>query len=627
VLTRTHARGIPVGIACACVSSLLLLTPLGRSLDDWFTDACFVIRGTRASKANVVIIAIEDETLDHWKRPLPYISPELARVVLYADNQGARAIGLDVLVPESLSGLPEIEEGIGDARLLGEAIKATNKVVLPEYYDKIHDKLRRPLIQWSIDAALSKEGARFGFLNLSEDDDQFIRRQLLMVATEQKPELSFALALFLRSRNEPPHPEVRGSDLILGDRRVPLDSEGAMRVNYVGPPKTFPVLSLGAVLESASKGQPTPLLKDATVIIGLTGAGHLDQHPTPFANGSARLMAGQPGSLTFGSEIHAHTYATLHDGQFLTRPWWIWPFPWAILAGGTLAAVFMRINLTRGALVLLLSLGVLAVGGYAVFRYFGWVMSTVPLAATIALTYFVVFARRWSRLRRMMAVVKSESITRALEADPRRLDPGGELRELTALFADIRGFTTFSERCGNDPRKVVALLNAYFERVVPILESEGGTVASFMGDGIMVLFGAPIHQPDHAARAVRAAVRMARTIHQNAPLWAKLECPGMRVGIGIHSGPAVIGAVGGRNRLDYTAIGDTINTASRVEGKTKALAADVLITSSTLDAIRDVPALFTLCQTVDHPVEVAGRVEPVYLSRVEIDPPHLRPDA
>jgi adenylate cyclase len=595
----------------------LLLTPFGKSLDDWFTDACFVIRGERASDANVVIIAIDDDTLDRWKRPLPFISPELARVVRYADNQGARAIGLDVFVPESLSGLAEIEDGVGDARTLGEAIRETDNVVLPEYYDKLHEKLRRPLVQWSADAVLSKKGARFGFLNLTEDDDQFIRNQLLLAGSES----SFALALFLRSRDKPPRPEIRGSELILGDVRVPLDPDGRMRINYVGPPGAFPVVSLGEVLEAESNGKAMPLLKAATVIIGLTGAGHLDQHPTPFANGAARLMVGRPGRLTFGSEIHAHAYSTLHDRRFLTRPIWVWPFPWAVLAGGGLAAVFMRLNLTRGVLVLSLGLGVLAVAGYAAFRYLGWVMSTVPLATTISLTYAVVFARRWSQLRRMMAVVKSEAITRALEADPGRLDPGGEIRVLTALFADIRGFTTFSERCGTDPQKVVSLLNAYFEKVVPILEKEGGTIASFMGDGIMVLFGAPIHQTDHAERAVRAAVRMAREIRKHADLWEKLEFRGMKVGIGVHTGPAVVGAVGGRDRLDYTAIGDTINTASRIEGKTKTLAADVLVSSSTITAIRDVPDLFSLCQAEQLPVEVAGRVGLIHVSRVEIDLP------
>ncbi len=609
------------------MASLLLLTPVGRSLDDWFTDACFAIRGKRGTGANVVIVAIDDQSLDQWKRPLPYISPQLARLVRYADSQGARAIGLDVMIPESLSGLREIEEGEGDARLLGDAVRTSNKVVLPEYYDVIQDELRRPLIQWSIDAALSNEGMRFGFLNLTEDDDQFIRRQLLIDDTKKSaPEPSFALALFARAHGDSSRPEIRGGELTVADRRIPLDAEERMRINYVGPPGAFPVLSLGKVLEAESKGLATSLFRGATVIVGVTGAGHQDMHPTPFANGAARLFVAQPGKLMFGPEIHGHILATLHDGRFLTRPWWVLPFPWMVLAGGTLAAIYARISLTRGAAVLAIGLGLVAVAGFGAFHYLGWVMSTVPLALTMALTYSVVFARRWAQLRRMMAVVKSEAITRALEADPRRLDPGGELREVTALFADIRGFTAFSERFENDPRKVVALLNGYFGAVVPLIESEGGTVVSFMGDGVMVLFGAPVNQPDHAARAVRAAVRMAGKIREQAELWTSLGCADMKVGIGVHTGPAVIGAVGGRTRLDYTAIGDTINTASRVEGRTKTLEADILITASTLGAIQGDPELIRRCRQFPEPVELTGRTERVNLCRVEIDPP-LRPNS
>src|SRR5262249_31479606 len=153
----------------------------------------------------------------------------------------------------------------------------------------------------------------------------------------------------------------------------------------------------------------TPQLHGATLIVGLTDVGHQDMHPTPFANGAARLFVGKPPRLTFGSEIHGHVFATLHDGQFLTRPWWITPFGWMVLTGGALAATFARTSLSRGAAVLALALGLLALAGYAAFRYFGWVISTVPLASTVALSYSVVFARRWAQLRRMMAVVKSEA--------------------------------------------------------------------------------------------------------------------------------------------------------------------------------------------------------------------------
>ena len=618
---RTRSRGIITGVGCACVGALLLLTPFGRSLDYWFMDACFVIRGSRPSGAKALLIAIDEDTLDQLRKPSAYMSPELARAVRYAEREGAKAIGLDVFIPESLSGLPEIEEGIGDARLLGEAVADSSKVVLPQYYDVTLDKVRRPLRQWSILADLKNDRTAFGYLNFTEDDDQFIRRQLLLDdLNKPAPEPCFALALYARARGVKIEPEAGVQAIKVGDQRVPLDEDGRLRINYVGPSGSIPVIPLAQLLKSERAGRSTPELRDALVMFGVTGVGQKDLHATPYANGAARLFAGRPGRLTDGSEIHANTYATLYDGAFLTRPWWVLPLPWMILAGGALGATFARLNLTRGAGVLVLYLVVLAFAGYGAFRYLGWVMSTVPLALTGALTYSVVLARRWSQLRRIMAVVKSEAITRALEADPRRLDPGGELREVTALFADIRGFTTFSEHCGNDPRKVVALLNAYFGVVVPLIEDEGGTVMSFMGDGVLVLFGSPVTQPDHASRAVRAAIRMANAIRNNSELWTSRDYPGMRVGIGVHTGPAVVGAVGGPTRLDYTAIGDTINTASRVEGQTKELATEILITASTLAALGSDLQLINRCHPVPDPVRLAGKAEPIDLFRVEAAP-------
>jgi class 3 adenylate cyclase len=392
-----------------------------------------------------------------------------------------------------------------------------------------------------------------------------------------------------------------------------------MRVNYVGPPGSFEVIPLSQVLEYERDGRPMPQLAGAVVIAGVTGPGLQDRHPTPYANGAARVLTARPAGLTSGSEVHADVIATIHDRAFLTRPWWVEPIPWAFLIGALCGSAFVRLNLTRGVgLVAVLLLG-LAVVSYAAFRHLGWVMNPVPLALTVVLTYAVVLARRWGRLRRMMAVVKSEAVTRALEADPHALDPGGEIREVTALFADIRGFTTFSERCGNDPRKVVALLNAYFAAVVPAIEAEGGTVMSFLGDGVMVLFGSPVYQADHADRAVRTAVRIAGVVRERAAQWTRLEFDGMRIGVGVHTGPAVVGAVGGRTRLDFTAIGDTINTASRVEGQTKPLAAAVLLTADTHDALRDVK-LLARCREVPDPVRLSGREAPVRLYRLE-EPP------
>src|SRR5205823_402345 len=129
-------------------------------------------------------------------------------------------------------------------------------------------------------------------------------------------------------------------------------------------------------------------------------------------------------------------------------------------------------------------------------------------------------------------------------------------RQVTVLFADSRGFTDFSE--AHSPHDVVALLNAYYTAIVPVIEAEHGTINTYIGDGIMVLIGAPASDPEHALHAVRAAVAMVRRVHELKEQWARLGNPAMRIGVGVHTGKAVIGSIGSPQRLDYTAIGDTV---------------------------------------------------------------------
>ena len=129
------------------------------------------------------------------------------------------------------------------------------------------------------------------------------------------------------------------------------------------------------------------------------------------------------------------------------------------------------------------------------------------------------------------------------------------------------------------------LLNAYFEAVVPHIEAEGGVIDKYMGDGIMALFGAPATQPDHALRAVRAAAAMVARVHELRGDWAKLGNPRMRIGVGVHTGKVVVGAIGSKRRLDYTAVGDTVNAASRIESENKAQGTEVLISAATHGAL------------------------------------------
>jgi adenylate cyclase len=164
------------------------------------------------------------------------------------------------------------------------------------------------------------------------------------------------------------------------------------------------------------------------------------------------------------------------------------------------------------------------------------------------------------------------------------LPEGGERRSITVCFTDIRDFTRLSE--SHPPEEVLRLLNLYFGRMCEIVAVHGGLVNKFLGDGMLIVFGAPAHQPDDARRALAASREM---LAEATRMSESGEFPGLRIGIGLHRGEAVVGNVGGAQRQEYTAIGDTVNTASRVQDLTKALGRPLLLTRECREVLGDEP--------------------------------------
>ena len=323
------------------------------------------------------------------------------------------------------------------------------------------------------------------------------------------------------------------------------------------------------MLGAVRRKEQLPAANGAIVIIGSAGPAGQDAHNTPYSNRYADYLHRTSGGLMTGPELHANIVATLHDRAFITTPWWLASLPWCLFLGAALGHAFLRLDLGAGFAVALVHHFGWKAAALAAFVFGYWRVEMSAMLLLGALTYSVAFALRWRVLRRVLRAVKSAPIAQALESDPDRLRLGGESRVVTVLFADIRGFTDFSER--HSPTQVVALLNAYYQAVVPLIEAEGGGIDKFIGDGLMVLFGAIPKRADHAAAAVRAARAIVRHVESNQSAWAKLGCGGLRIGVGIHTGPVVLGAVGTPTRLDFTAIGDTVNAAARIEGENKQL--------------------------------------------------------
>jgi adenylate cyclase len=180
----------------------------------------------------------------------------------------------------------------------------------------------------------------------------------------------------------------------------------------------------------------------------------------------------------------------------------------------------------------------------------------------------------------------------------------GTRRKITVLFSDIRSFTSLAEKLS--PEDVVQLLNEYFASMVEVIFRNKGTLDKFMGDGLMVMFGAPAEDQEQEIHAVRAAIEMQDMAHKLSKKWEAEGRGGIRIGVGINSGPAIVGNIGSEERMEYTAIGDTVNLASRLESATKDLGVDILIAETTYDGIR---GSFEVRRI--GPLNVKGRSEPV----------------
>ncbi|HZY30507.1 MAG TPA: adenylate/guanylate cyclase domain-containing protein, partial [Candidatus Methylomirabilis sp.] len=347
----------------------------------------------------------------------------------------------------------------------------------------------------------------------------------------------------------------------------------------------------------------------------------MDSFVTPFFSPlySNELMA--------GVEVHANAIDTALTGRYLTRA-----APWINVAillvlGGAVGAAAAALR-ARWAIILCATLGL----GYAacvigLFLAKGYWLNIVASAATIPLALACTGVYRFVREERLKAVARrsleryvSVEVAREILERGDEVELGGIRRRITVAFCDIRGFTTLSEH--HSPEEVVDLLNRFFTRISGPILSHGGTLDKYIGDAIMAFWGAPVARQDDPIRAVRCALDMLR---KSAAFSAELEVQGkvpLSVGIGINTGWAIVGNIGSPARMGYTAIGDTVNIASRLQDLTKEHRAELLISHTTFEETDD---LFEAERIGLVPVK--GRTEPVGIYKVLGEKPSVRPTA
>jgi len=316
------------------------------------------------------------------------------------------------------------------------------------------------------------------------------------------------------------------------------------------------------------------VFRDKIVVVGTTAAGLHDVSTVPFAEGSMP-----------GMQIHANIIDSLLSRRFMRPAGSAWNL--AALAGCALI-----VGLAGVALAVWPAAGVAAlvavIFGWAsllLFREGVWIAVAQPMLAVAfavfggtAYQYFVE-GREKRQVKRTFSRFVSKDVYEQLVADPASARVGGARRDMSVLFADIRGFTTFTER--GEPEEVVAQLNAYFSRMVEVVFAHRGTVDKFVGDMVMALFGAPLADPDHADHAVQAALGMLDALRDQNARWAAEGRPALEIGIGVNSGDMVAGIIGSETVMSYTVIGDAVNLGSRLESLNKEFGTRLIVSDAT----------------------------------------------
>lgn len=598
-------RRLPLllGLLLALFWSALSLSGLLARPEWVFYHGLFEARGPLARPANVTVVGIDEASLEDlgvWPPPRTVFA-ELIDGLLDA---GAAVVALDVVFPQSQS--PETDEALAAAlrRHPGKVVLAANFQPVGAGHDE-GEKLLLPLTPF-------RRAAGTGFVNLSYDADGAIHRFV--------PFHDVDLADASLPKHFPSFDVAIAQSYMLG--RTPqwlTDQPGGWLIDYAGPPGHFQSASLTKVLEAIARHDQTYLgqFKGGIALVGATSLRLQDQYPTPY---SATVLGGGSATYMPGVEIHANVVNTLLTGHPIRRVPDGVRFGLMLLLGVAGAWALTRLKPWAGAaasVAVTVGLVALAAGLFSALRL--WLDVTSPLFLLASLYVAAVIehftraelSRQYVR-KTFEAYVAPEIVGELLKNPGLAPKLGGERREVSVLFSDVRNFTTISEQ--RQPEEVVEFLNAYLTAMADVILEQQGCIDKYIGDAILAIWGnvAPMSSEDAATRAVRAALGMKAKVEELRPQWEARGFPYIDIGIGVNTGDAVVGNIGSPRKMEFGVIGDSINVASRLEGLTKNYGGAILISGRTRELIGERFA----CTFLEF-VKVKGREQPVEIYKVD----------
>jgi len=597
---RKRKRGVIIAaIAVGSVVATLLLgnVRLFQLIHLKAGDLHFLIRGKRPT-SNIVVLAVDQKSLNTYKELMAFWHPYYAEAINAAADGGAKVLMMDIAF-----GVDVAKYEPGHDQLLVQAVN-DNLNRMPVICANVATMNTNERV-WPVPVNILASAFNLNaYPNLTSGPDDFIRTQELVELPDAQGEFTRGLAFRTAEKFRGEDAKIVNGQLVWGGRTIPR----TITINYSGPPNTFPSISLSDFVEAARAGKKDQIRQWVGGKAVLLGPDLIidDRHPTPFYTtfGGSRYN-------TAGVEIHANTIRTLLDGDYLVPVHLSFRLI-ALLVVATVTAMIATSLTKHGPWWLAAAILATAILTHVIFRA-GYLISTSELllacliAVLASMAYrFLTAEKRGAFFQDAIGVFVGRRFADTI-SEEQKISLSGSRQQVTILFSDIRGFTAFCEE--KDPGLVVDLLNEYMGAMVKIIVSYHGNVNKFIGDGILAIFSDEDRTTpsDHALRAVRCGTEMAQFVGK------------FKTGVGIHSGPAVVGNVGSKDKMEYTVLGDTVNLASRLESLNKEMKTQLILSDATKELLHgqfetaylgEVPVRGKAVPLVIHTAAVLRKVEP-----------------
>lgn len=563
-------------------------------------DMLFTTRPKPAEIPETIVVMIDEKSYAPefgYYDPLP--RRYIARLIDTLTAKGAKTIALDIAFYDKLDML----DPKGDSILVQSMKRAGNVIAVSIWYQQEDGTVKNQLPHPFFMSALKG----VGYANL-----QIFGSGVLSSVREVRPvqkmgddqiALSFSALAYceimdLQKEKFIEEVENRKWDVV---PPIPLDVQGNMIINYVGPPATWIKQPEGEwtqnnegtintyrsskITGTESSMWPEDFLKDKLVLVGNGSEFAVDRFITPYYNNAQN-------NWMYGAEVHANAFLTLLNKNFLERSSSALTFAVALLFCFVMVWSTVRYGFV-GEISIAFFLVLLTWGGsYYLFAERGiwfpvWSITVSVIFAYFSTSIYQAFTEEKNKkqIKSMFSRYAPPAYVDELVKDPTKLELGGEEKEISILFSDIEGFTTISESLS--PRKLIEMLNDYLNTMTHLIFNQGGSLDKYIGDAIVAVFGAPLPQNEHALHACYAALDMQKALIEFRKRTIAMGLPAVRSRVGINTGHVVFGNIGSDIRYDYTGIGDHMNLASRLEGANKEYGTYIMISEFTYNQVRE----------------------------------------